>query len=194
MHFYTNNFTLMTMAYGNELEEGKFGDQVASQTAGPFQNVPNMILTWPRGLTVKAPPPEWRQLAWTKGLKIPTDGRNLQFRIQKPRKPAGDMLLDPRGNLHLSEIFEILRPVIVAADEVLIIWSACRQVMLKELTNELRVPVLQPNRRLPRRGWWLTAVRAWSARETTGWTEPRTQCVRLPETLWGNGVRGCCGG
>ena len=145
MHFYTQNFTLMTEQYGHGLEEGKFGGLTPTQTAGPFQNVPNMILTWPHKLTLKSPPPGWRQIKWTKGLKLPTDAANLQFSIHKPRKPAKNPLLDPRGNLHISEIFEVLRPVITAADEVLIVWSACREMKLTPASSPKVVSFIKNN-------------------------------------------------
>ena len=132
MHFYTNNFTLMTGALGDELDNGKFGEYSPSQTADPFMSAPNMVLTWPRGLTIPAAPTGWASVAYEKGVTIPVDSRNIQFQLKKPEAPLDDMLVDPLGHMYVEDIFTVLEPAIKQASSVLIVWSACRQVLLKE--------------------------------------------------------------
>ena len=139
MHFYTNNFTLMQGSFGDELDIGKYGQYTPSQTVDPFMSAPNMVLTWPRRLTIPAAPMGWASVIYEKGVTIPVDSRNIQFQLKKPSAPLGDMLVDPLGHMYLEDIFKVLEPAIKQASSVLIVWSACRQVMLKESVESASV-------------------------------------------------------
>ena len=132
INFYTTNFTLMYSTFGDEIDTGKVGAYTPSQQAGPYMAAPNMVLTWPRGLTIPAPPKSWAKVVYEKGVTIPRDSRNIQFQIKKPENPLGNMLLDPLGHMCLEDILKILEPAIAEAKSVLFLWSACRQVMLAE--------------------------------------------------------------
>ncbi len=136
MHFYTTNFTLMRQdGFGDQLEQGKYGNYMPVQKAGPYQSVPNMVLTWPRGLSISTPPREWTTIVYAKGVQIAPNPQNILFQIKEPKKPLGNLLEDPLGHMFLKDIFDVLHPATFQAKSVLFIWSACRQVMIEKATG-----------------------------------------------------------
>lgn len=143
VHFYTGNFTLMTEGFGQELEQGRLGARRPVQQAGPLKLAPNMMLTWPRGLTVK-PATGWHYIKWdvakgAKGGRVPTDKKNIVFQIKKPAKPGPKLLEDPLGYMHLKEILVALGPALPKDRDTLIVWSACRQVDLKKVQIDTKI-------------------------------------------------------
>jgi hypothetical protein len=142
-HIYTGTFTRMTEKFGQELEQGKLGSRPPSQAVGPYQQVPNMILTWPRGLTV-TPAKGWHHIRWdlasgASNMRVPADERNILFQIKEPAHPGRSTLSDPLGHMYLDEIFDVLRPAIARDRSTLFVWSACRQVRLKEVQIDRRI-------------------------------------------------------
>lgn len=138
IHFYQSNFTLLRDGSGQELEKGNLDGLTPEQEAGPYQSIPNMILTWPRGLTIGKAPKGWLELKYTieEATPIPKGPENMQFQVARPKEPLASLLKDPLGHLSLEDIFKVLDPVIRSSEAVLFVWAACREVCLEKMKDE----------------------------------------------------------
>jgi hypothetical protein len=72
-----------------------------------------------------------------KTTPVPIDDKHLQFQIKKPEGGTGNIASNPYGRLYLDDLFEVLMPAIMPAKEVLLVWSACRQVGLNKATDKI---------------------------------------------------------
>ncbi len=144
MHFYTGNFTLLKDSSGQQLDQGNFNGVEPQQTAGPYKSVPNMILTWPRGLSIVSPAKGWVKVEYAIGAEgkeksqIPTDSRNVLFTIKKPTGGIGGLVENPEGRLYIDDLLKVLDPAIRSSQSTLLVWSACRQVGLTSAKDKVK--------------------------------------------------------
>jgi len=120
MKFYTMNAKTLSDGLGGTIDRGMVAGLEPDQEAGAFQAVPDMRLYPPTGLNIQRPDPATWHMVELPGM-IPVDDKNLQLRIN------GQF----GGGASLSVLFRLLAPAIRQADEVVLLWAACRAVQLK---------------------------------------------------------------
>jgi hypothetical protein len=119
IEFYTQNMKTLSDNLGGSLDRGVTTGLIPDQTGSAYSSVPNMRLYPPTGLNIMQPPLSTWTILELPGY-APGNDKNLQVRISYT-KPNG---------MSLSEIFASLSAALNT--EVLMIWSACRAIDLKD--------------------------------------------------------------
>ena len=117
--FFTMNMKTLSDGLGGDIDRGLIAGLEPDQEAGPFCSIPDMTLTPPVGLKIRAPDPaNWHRLRIP--CPLPLDDKNIQVTIR-----AG-------YQAHLSGLFKYLAPVIERSESVTFLWAACRAIELKK--------------------------------------------------------------
>jgi hypothetical protein len=118
--FYTCNMKTLSDGLGGDIDRGIITGLDPDQEAGPFKSVPNMRLFPPTGLNIRAPDAtNWHVIKLP--CAVPADNKNLQVQIASTHGGGGS----------LETLLSLLEPAIATADEVILLWAACRAINLK---------------------------------------------------------------